>query len=132
VGAGVGGRRQTADEGVERSESLPGPSAIQNTKSEIFVGAWVVTLPQATGFELVWSFADVMNGLMAFPNLIGLLLLSGVVARETREYFRAAGPRRSGRITYFRRERPSRDSRYFLTTSGQGEAHRYGVRAALR
>ncbi len=51
------------------------------------MGAWVVTLPQATGFELVWSFADVMNGLMAFPNLIGLLLLSGVVARETREYF---------------------------------------------
>jgi len=28
-----------------------------------------------------------MNGLMAFPNLIGLLLLSGVIARETREYF---------------------------------------------
>ncbi len=52
-----------------------------------FVGAWVVTLPQTTGFELVWSFADVMNGAMAFPNLIGLLILSGVVARETREYF---------------------------------------------
>jgi AGCS family alanine or glycine:cation symporter len=28
-----------------------------------------------------------MNGLMAFPNLIGLLLLSGVVWRETRAYF---------------------------------------------
>jgi AGCS family alanine or glycine:cation symporter len=52
-----------------------------------FVGAWVVTLPEATGFQLVWSFADVMNGAMAFPNLVGLLLLSGVVARETREYF---------------------------------------------
>jgi AGCS family alanine or glycine:cation symporter len=34
-----------------------------------------------------------MNGLMAFPNLVGLLLLSGVVARETREYFgRARSP----------------------------------------
>ncbi|HEX2223155.1 MAG TPA: sodium:alanine symporter family protein, partial [Thermoanaerobaculia bacterium] len=52
-----------------------------------FVGAWVVTLPEATGFQLVWTFADVMNGAMAFPNLVGLLLLSGVVARETREYF---------------------------------------------
>ena len=37
-------------------------------------------------FELdfVWLFSDVMNGLMALPNLIGLLLLSGVVARESR------------------------------------------------
>jgi AGCS family alanine or glycine:cation symporter len=28
-----------------------------------------------------------MNALMAFPNLIGLLLLSGIVWRETRSYF---------------------------------------------
>ena len=38
-------------------------------------------------FELdfVWLFSDVMNGLLALPNLIGLLLLSGVVARESRK-----------------------------------------------
>ena len=38
-------------------------------------------------FELdfVWLFSDVMNGLMALPNLIGLLLLSGVVVSETRK-----------------------------------------------
>jgi AGCS family alanine or glycine:cation symporter len=36
--------------------------------------------------ELVWTFADVMNGLMAVPNLIGLVGLSGVVAAETRQY----------------------------------------------
>jgi alanine or glycine:cation symporter, AGCS family len=62
-----------------------------------FMGAWVLTFEDVRGFELVWDFADVMNGLMAFPNLIGLLLLSGVVARETREYFarvRAAEPKR--------------------------------------
>jgi alanine or glycine:cation symporter, AGCS family len=53
----------------------------------IFLGSFVLTLPDVRGFELVWDFADVMNGLMAFPNLIGLLLLSGVVARETRAYF---------------------------------------------
>jgi alanine or glycine:cation symporter, AGCS family len=46
----------------------------------IFVGA-------VGGLELVWSFADVANGFMALPNLVGLLLLSGVVARETRAYF---------------------------------------------
>lgn len=52
-----------------------------------FVGAWVLTLSDRGGFQLVWDFADLMNGLMAFPNLVGLLLLSGVVARETKRYF---------------------------------------------
>ena len=33
--------------------------------------------------QVVWGFSNIMNGLMAFPNLIGLLLLSGVVSRET-------------------------------------------------
>jgi len=51
-----------------------------------FLGSWVLTLPNISGFQLVWDFADVMNGLMAFPNLIGLLLLSGVVASETRKF----------------------------------------------
>ncbi|WEF25164.1 sodium:alanine symporter family protein [Paracoccus sp. S3-43] len=37
---------------------------------------------------VVWSFSDVMNGLMAIPNLIGLLILSGLIARETRFYLR--------------------------------------------
>ncbi|MCZ6864677.1 MAG: sodium:alanine symporter family protein [Candidatus Dadabacteria bacterium] len=45
----------------------------------VFVGA-VVKL------DLVWTFADVMNGLMAFPNLIGLLGLSRVVVEETKKY----------------------------------------------
>src|SRR5690606_10639188 len=52
-----------------------------------FTGAWVLSFPGTSGFDLVWAFADVMNGAMAFPNLVGLLLLSGVVARETRDYF---------------------------------------------
>ena len=33
------------------------------------------------------TFSDIANGLMALPNLIGLLLLSGVVVSETRKYF---------------------------------------------
>ncbi len=36
---------------------------------------------------LVWTFADVLNGLMAIPNLIALLLLSPVIFSVTREYF---------------------------------------------
>ena len=49
-----------------------------------FTGAAVLQLGQATGLELVWSFSDIFNGAMAYPNLIGLIFLSGVVARETR------------------------------------------------
>jgi AGCS family alanine or glycine:cation symporter len=36
--------------------------------------------------QMVWDFADIMNGLMAIPNLIGLLGLSGVIVAETRRY----------------------------------------------
>ena len=41
-----------------------------------------------TELELVWTFSDIANGLMALPNLIGLLILSGLVARETKEYLK--------------------------------------------
>jgi AGCS family alanine or glycine:cation symporter len=41
--------------------------------------------------QTVWTFSDIMNGLMALPNLIGLLLLSGLVVRETRAYFDRPG-----------------------------------------
>ena len=45
----------------------------------VFIGA-IVKL------ELVWNFSDAMNALMAVPNLIGLVLLSGVLFRETKAY----------------------------------------------
>lgn len=59
-----------------------------------FAGSWVLTLSNSGGFQLVWGFADIMNGLMAFPNLVGLLLLAGVVVRETKEYFAREGRER--------------------------------------
>jgi len=46
----------------------------------IFIGA-IMEL------ELVWTLADILNGLMALPNLIALLLLSPVVFSKTRQYF---------------------------------------------
>ncbi|MEZ5292403.1 MAG: sodium:alanine symporter family protein [Vicinamibacterales bacterium] len=45
----------------------------------VFTGA-VSTL------QAVWSFSDVANGLMAVPNLVSLLALSGVIVKETSEY----------------------------------------------
>ena len=52
-------------------------------------GLWCVLIAvgAVAHLDLVWTFADVMNGLMALPNLIGLLGLSGVVVVETRTYF---------------------------------------------
>ncbi|NQJ69953.1 sodium:alanine symporter family protein [Streptococcus suis] len=38
--------------------------------------------------DLIWTIADIVNGLMALPNLIALLALSPVIIKETRQYFR--------------------------------------------
>jgi len=38
--------------------------------------------------KIVWTFSDITNALMALPNLVGIVLLSGVVARLTKDYFR--------------------------------------------
>ncbi|MDA8372110.1 MAG: amino acid carrier protein [Nocardiopsaceae bacterium] len=46
----------------------------------VFIGATV-------SLDTIWLFSDIANGLMALPNLIGLLLLSPVVAAETKKYF---------------------------------------------
>lgn len=51
-----------------------------------FIGCYALQLEHSAGLQAVWGFSDIMNGAMAIPNLIGVLLLSGVVARETREY----------------------------------------------
>lgn len=37
--------------------------------------------------EFVWNFSDLMNGMMAIPNLIALLLLSKVISSESKRYF---------------------------------------------
>ncbi|MEW9106932.1 alanine:cation symporter family protein, partial [Paenibacillus sp.] len=38
--------------------------------------------------DMIWKLADIVNGLMALPNLIALLGLSGVVVHETRLYWK--------------------------------------------
>lgn len=49
---------------------------------------WIVMVyvGSVVNLSLVWNFADVVNALMAIPNLISLLLLSGVIVSETRKY----------------------------------------------
>jgi AGCS family alanine or glycine:cation symporter len=50
--------------------------------------AWVIAVYAGSVFTLnfVWDFSDVANALMAIPNLIALLLLSNVIAADTRRY----------------------------------------------
>ncbi len=45
-----------------------------------------VYLGAVVSLDLVWNLADIFNALMAIPNLIALLLLSGVIVKETRKY----------------------------------------------
>ena len=49
---------------------------------------WVifVLIGSVLSLPIVWTFADITNALMAIPNLIALLLLSGVVVKETKKY----------------------------------------------
>ncbi|MDQ9787945.1 alanine:cation symporter family protein, partial [Acinetobacter baumannii] len=37
--------------------------------------------------EAIWILADIVNGLMAIPNLIALIAISGVISFETKKYF---------------------------------------------
>ena len=49
---------------------------------------WCIMVYFGSVFSLsfVWDAADIANGLMALPNLISLLLLSGIIVKETRHY----------------------------------------------
>lgn len=46
----------------------------------VFIGPYLTV-------SAVWNLANIFNGLMAFPNLIALFALSGIVGKETRAYF---------------------------------------------
>ena len=60
-------------------------------KKVVLVYRWLYILAVFIGPFLtvaaVWTIADIFNALMALPNLIALLALSGVVAKETKSYF---------------------------------------------
>ena len=55
----------------------------------VFIGPYMTV-------SSVWTIADIFNGLMAFPNLLALFALSGVVAADTKDYFRRL---KNGEIT---------------------------------
>jgi len=70
--------------GEKAIEYLFGSRAIA-TYRVLFTAAVIVGA--TTSLEFVWNFSDLANGLMAIPNLIGLLLLAKVVKAETNRFF---------------------------------------------
>lgn len=46
----------------------------------------VAVIAPVISLNLVWTIADILNALMALPNLVAVLLLSNVIVAETRKY----------------------------------------------
>ena len=46
----------------------------------IFIGPYMTV-------SAVWTIADIVNGLMAIPNIISLLILNGIIVKLTADYF---------------------------------------------
>lgn len=61
---------------------------------------WIpfIVIGSVGGLNLLWDLADTLNGLMAIPNLIGLLALSPVVLRLTKEFFETKVKKNSDQI----------------------------------
>ncbi len=70
--------------GERCTEFLFGPKAIMPYRI-----LWIppIIIGAIGGLELLWDLADTLNGLMAIPNLVGVLMLSGVVIKLTKEFF---------------------------------------------
>jgi AGCS family alanine or glycine:cation symporter len=72
--------------------SYYGESAVNyiegNRKNRFYRILYIVALffGSIISLDIIWNIADCMNALMAIPNLIALLLLSGVAAHETEKY----------------------------------------------
>jgi len=65
---------------------------LTNRKTKVIaVYRWLYILAVFAGpfltIDVVWNISDIFNGLMAFPNLLALIVLSGVVSAETKKYF---------------------------------------------
>ncbi len=72
--------------GEKAIEYILGVKAIKPYRFAFVV---VVLVGSILKIDVVWTLADIFNGLMAIPNLIGLLGLSGVIVKVTFDYFKS-------------------------------------------
>lgn len=61
---------------------------------------WVILVAVGAvgGLELIWDIADTLNGMMAIPNLVGLLVSSGTIFKLTKEFFSMERAKNNGRL----------------------------------
>ena len=64
---------------------LFGESAVKYYKAIFIV---MIAIGANLKLGIVWTFADIANGLMAIPNLIGLIGLSSIVVAETNRFYK--------------------------------------------
>ncbi|HEX2867332.1 MAG TPA: sodium:alanine symporter family protein [Ignavibacteriales bacterium] len=69
--------------GEKAAEYLFGSKVIKPYR---WLWVFAVMLGSVLSLPVVWSFADIANALMAIPNLVSLIALSGVIVAETRKY----------------------------------------------
>lgn len=56
----------------------------------IYKWAWIIAvfIGPYISISIIWQVSDIFNALMAIPNLVALIFLSGVVSKETKQYFK--------------------------------------------
>lgn len=69
--------------GERAAEYLVGPGVMKIYKLLFIIFVFVGTV---ASLNLVWNIADILNGLMVIPNVIGILGLSGIIIAEGRKY----------------------------------------------
>ena len=69
--------------GEKAAEYLFGSKIIKPYR---YIWVFFVMIGSVLSLNIVWTFADITNALMAIPNLLSLLLLSGIIVHETKKY----------------------------------------------
>ena len=72
----------------ERCLSYLAGSGARITKAYRWIYIAAVFIGPYLTVEAVWNIADIFNGLMAIPNVIAIILLSGVISSETKDYLK--------------------------------------------
>lgn len=69
--------------GERAAEYLVGPGVIKLYKLVFVIFVFVGTV---ASLEVVWNIADILNGLMVIPNVVGIIGLSGIIVAEGKKY----------------------------------------------
>jgi len=92
------------------AEYLFGPKAIIVYR---WIYVLVIPIGAASALKVIWNFADIANGLMAFPNLIGVIGLGGIITAETQTY-----------LSRYKEEKPRKKTQCSMTNLPRNKARK--------